>query len=64
MWELLFTETLVLACLLVDVKKHTWNSSDFSDFLNVNRSLHKHADSAEHLKRTLQLKHLKKNEVQ
>lgn len=48
-------------CLLLGNKKPAWNSTGFCDFRNVNRGLHSHADSAEHIKCILQLKALQKN---
>ncbi|KAJ4431846.1 hypothetical protein ANN_20452 [Periplaneta americana] len=42
-------------------EKPAWNSTGFCDFRNVNRDLHSHADSAEHIKCILQLKTLQKN---
>ncbi|KAJ4447030.1 hypothetical protein ANN_09018 [Periplaneta americana] len=44
------------------IKKSAWNSDGFCDLLNINRSLHKHSDSSEHLKCVLQLKQIQKNQ--
>ncbi|KAF2905735.1 hypothetical protein ILUMI_00448 [Ignelater luminosus] len=45
-------------CLLFSTKNKVWNKEGFGDFYNVMRSLHKHEDSGEHLKCTIQLKAL------
>lgn len=45
-------------CLLFSSKNKVWNKEGFGDFYNVMRALHKHEDSAEHLKCTMELKYL------
>ena len=48
-------------CLLFSNKVNVWNREGFADLLNIILSLHKHSDSAEHLKYQLQLKTFEKN---
>lgn len=48
-------------CLLFSSKNTVWAKEGFADFININRSLHKHQDSAQHLKCKLQLKIFEKN---
>ena len=48
-------------CLLFSNKHSVWSKDGFADFLNITRALHKHSDSAEHIKCQLQLKTFQKN---
>lgn len=50
------------SCLLFSSRGSVWNKEGFADLLNVTRSLHKHADSAEHLKCELMLRNFEKNQ--
>lgn len=47
-------------CLLFSIKNSVWNKEGFVDLVNITRSLHKHADSAEHIKCQLKLKTIEK----
>lgn len=49
-------------CLLFSNKHSVWNRDGFTDFLNITRSLRKHADSAEHLKCQLMLRNFEQNQ--
>lgn len=49
-------------CLLFSNKHSAWSKGGFSDILNITRSLHKHGDSAEHLKSELLLRNFEKNQ--
>ncbi|KAJ8977129.1 hypothetical protein NQ317_011665 [Molorchus minor] len=48
-------------CLLFSNKQSIWSKDGFVDILNITRALHKHTDSAEHLKCELILKTFEKN---
>lgn len=48
-------------CLLFCNKDSAWNKHGFTDLLNITRALHKHADSAEHLKCAVKLRTFEKN---
>lgn len=48
-------------CLLLGVKRGVWNNAGFGDFANSTRAFHKHADSSDHLKCTLQMKQVEGN---
>lgn len=49
-------------CLLFSNKNSAWNKEGFSDLLNITRSLHRHHDSAEHLKCEISLRNILKNQ--
>lgn len=48
-------------CLLFSNKSNVWNREGFASLLNITRSLHKHSDSAEHLKCQVNLKSVERN---
>lgn len=48
-------------CLLFSNKSNVWNREGFASLLNITRSLHKHSDSAEHIKCQVNLKTFERN---
>lgn len=51
-------------CLIVGIKKNTWNSNGFTNLTSATRSFQKHEGSAEHIKNCVKFKQLQRNRNQ